>query len=660
MAASALRAFKTLLPSMRRYRTRYIAGFLALIAVDAAQMIVPASMRRAVDLIARGDFHIREVIAVSRTMILVMAGASLGRFLWRYCIHGASRLIEKEMRGKLFARLLRLSADFYRKNKIGELMSRATSDLNAVREAVGMGLVALVDGTVMATAALVIIFTQDPLVAAFAVIPLSCITLMILFFRSALEKRFLRAQETYAAMSGAVQETFAGIRVVKSFVKERWFIKKFADTNEDYRRACMDLIKLYGAFVPLIMFLSGITSLIVLVVGGRRVALGYISPGTMVALFRYFQMLVWPLMGAGFMVHMIQRGAVSLGRVNEIMDTPPAIASPPVPEAPRPGASPLVAVTDLTFSYPEEGRAALRKVSLTVEAGSTVGITGRTGSGKSTLLKTLTRTVDPPPGTVRVKGVPVEKWDLGELRACFGVAPQDSYLFSDSIGRNISYGLDNDNDNDAEENGASREAVETAEDCLRRLGEPVPPNPPVAASRAPPRTTTVRVPRRPLWSASHDAYEAVGDGPEAAAAAALETAALERDIRAFAQGLDTVIGERGLTLSGGQKQRVALARALATEPEILVLDDSLSAVDRETEGRILAGLLKARRGKTTIIVSHRVSTLTGADKVVVLERGEVAEQGTPAELRALGGFFSRMAAIQETRDTGEDDTGRLL
>ncbi|MDR2519085.1 MAG: ABC transporter ATP-binding protein/permease, partial [Spirochaetaceae bacterium] len=389
------------------------------------------------------------------------------------------------------------------------------------------------------------------------------------------------------------QETFAGIRVVKSFGKEWWFIKKFADTNEDYQNANMALVRLYGVFFPFISFLSGLTFLIALLAGGSRVVTGQMSPGAMVALFRYLQMLVWPLMGAGFVAHMIQRGAVSLGRVYEIMDALPSIASPAAPETAFSQDAPAITVTDLTFRYPE-GRTALEGVSLTIAAGSFVGITGRTGAGKSTLIKTFTRTVDPPANTVRVKGVGVEKWDLEKLRACFGVTPQDSYLFSDSIKRNICYGL---------------------EGTLNEEGAP--------ACQG--------------------------------AANALSLAALERDMASFALGWDTVIGERGLTLSGGQKQRVAVARALAVEPEILILDDSLSAVDRETEGQVLKRLLKARKGRTTIIISHRISTLKDADKVVVLDKGRVAEQGAPAELMAQGGYFSRMAAIQDPPGGGTAD-----
>ncbi|MDR3114247.1 MAG: ABC transporter ATP-binding protein/permease [Treponema sp.] len=588
----SLGEFKTLLPYLARYRMSYIWGFACLITVDAAQVIIPQFMRRAIDMIVSGSFTGQEIGVLCAGMVGVMALISLGRFLWRYFIHGSSRRIEREIRETLFKHLLTLSYDFYQNHKIGDLMARATNDLNAVRMSIGLGLVALVDGTIMAASILVIIFIQDGRTAAFAVLPLPFITALMLFFGGALGNRFKKAQETYAAMSDTVQETFAGIRVVKSFVKEGWFIKKFADTNDDYREANMALVKLYGAFFPLIVFLSGLTTVIVLLVGGSRVVEGFMSPGDLLALFRYVQMLIWPLMGAGFTVNMIQRGAVSLKRVNEILETAPSITSPRTPQERPAGQADALIIRDLSFAYPE-GREVLKGVSFTIKQGMWVGILGRTGSGKSTLIKAITRMIDPPAGTVLVKGMDVRDWDLKELRACFGVTPQDSYLFSDSIRNNILYGLEPDT---------------------------------TASSTEP------------------------GEGPLLKHAAAL--AALDRDLESFAQGADTLIGERGLTLSGGQKQRTAIARALIGEPEFLILDDALSAVDAETEKRILTGLLAERAGKTTIIVSHRVSTLGNADYLLVLDQGRITEAGTPLELTARGGFYARMAALQQL-DQGE-------
>jgi ATP-binding cassette subfamily B protein len=632
MQKSKLGEFVTLKPFLLRYRLQYFWGFLCLIVVDALQAYIPQFIRKAVDLITLGHFEWSGVLKLCLAMLGVMALISSGRFLWRYFIHGSSRRIEAELREKLFTHLLSLSYDFYQKNKIGDLMARAINDIGAVRNALGWGVVALVDGTVMAASILVIIFIQDPRSAALSILPLPVITLLIVFFGKAIGRRFQRAQETYSTMSDTVQESFAGIRVVKSFVKERWFTKKFAKTNDDYRDANMDLVKLFGMFFPLVSFLAGFTTLILLLVGGRRVVLGYISPGELVALFSYLQMLIWPLMGAGFMVNMIQRGAVSMARINEVLNTEPGIKSPENPGVPgKEDSLPELELKNLSFSYagigppnPTEVESpsgngsgqVLENISLSVKRGTVLGILGRTGSGKSTLLKTLVRMVEPPEGTVFIRGLDITRWELPELRRLFGVSPQDSYLFSDTIKNNIAYG--------AKTAGAAPGETAAGTDA----------------------------------AADNEIEPSLA---ELTGAAVLS--ALDKDLEGFSMGWETLIGERGLTLSGGQKQRVAIARAVLSAPEILILDDAFSAVDAETEKRILTGLLEARRPfKTTIIVSHRVSTLSCADQVLVLDKGMISEYGTPQELLALGNFFARMARLQqlgEIQGTGSAEASHV-
>jgi ATP-binding cassette subfamily B protein len=612
---ASLGEYKSLFSYIARYRGRYVWGLVCLIVVDVAQLIIPQFLKQAVDLISSGDFQWKAIIILAVLMVSVMAVIAGGRFLWRYFIHGSSRRIETELREKLFSRLMRLSWDFCQKYKIGDLMARSINDLNAVRMAIGMGLVALVDFVVMATSILIIIFVQDARSALWAVIPLPLVTLLILIFGGSVGKKFRRAQETYSAMSDTVQETFAGIRVVKSFVKEWWFIKKFADTNDDYLAANMQLVRLFGIFFPLITFLAEFTVLIMLAVGGIRVVYGLMSPGSLVAMFRYLQMLIWPLMGAGFMVNMVQRGTVSLSRVNEVMNTVPSIRDSEDAEsraaaesagvsAESGGAAAVLEVRNLEFAYNAEAplntngedtqdKRVLKGIDFSLMPGEWLGIMGRTGSGKSTLIKTFTRMIDPPAGTVFVYGRDVRDWLLRDLRGFFAPSPQDSYLFSDSVKNNIGYGLE--------------AADETSVNNL-------------------------------LLHAT-------------------DLASLDKDMAGFKDGWETTVGERGLTLSGGQKQRVAIARALVMNSDFLILDDSLSAVDTETEQRILEGILRERKAagaaKSTIIVSHRVSTLRYADRVLVLDDGKIAEYGTPAELAAAGGFYSRMAALQRLESAEE-------
>ena len=586
----SIKEYKLLLPYLARYRGRYITGIICLVIVDAAQIIIPQFLRAAIDLISGGDFQLKQIVILAAWMTGIMALVSGGRFLWRYFITGSSRRIEAALREDLFDHLQKLSWDFYQKNKIGDLMARSINDLHAVRMSIGMGLVAFFDFIFMATAILIIIFIQDASSALYSIIPLPLVTALILVFGSMVGKKFRTAQEAYSKMSDNAQETFAGIRVIKSFVKEWWFIKKFADSNDDYRRANMELVRLFGFFFPFVSFLSGFTVLIMLAAGGYRVINGLMTPGSLVAMFRYLGMLIWPLMGAGFMVNMIQRGAASLGRINEILKTVPSIRDQGTGFINISACQndvncnlqyPAIEIRDLCFSY-NKGEQVLSGINITVNRGEWLGIMGKTGSGKSTLIKTLMRMADPPAGTVKIFGCDVHELPLDGLRALFAVSPQDSYLFSDSIANNIAYGRSGETDN----------AVEKT----------------------------------------------------------IQFVSLNKDLETFQRGKDTLVGERGLTLSGGQKQRTAVARAVIMDSEFLILDDSLCAVDAETERKILEALLTERKGhtgsRTTIIVSHRVSTLKYADKVLVLDKGKTGEYGSPSQLVLSGGFYSRMAALQ--------------
>jgi ATP-binding cassette subfamily B multidrug efflux pump len=571
-----LEEYRTLFPYLRKYRFRYAAGLACLIVVDGGQIIIPQYLKAAIDLVSTGSFEMGKVVRIAASLVLTATLISIGRFLWRFFIHGSSRRIETELRDRLFGRLMGLSSDFYQANKTGDLMARATNDMGAIRQATGMAFVTLFDGIVMSTAILVVMLAQNPRIALLSIAPLPIITILIVRFGGMVAKRFEKIQEIYSSLSSIAQETIAGIRVVKAFAAEEHFAEDFAQANDRYRDASLSLVRVFGFFFPFISFLSGLTSCILLLAGGAAVLGNAMSAGEIVATLAYLQMLIWPMMGAGFTVNTIQRGAASLKRVNAVLAAETSILSGPVAEPP--GGS--IDIRGLDFSYPGSDHRALRGLTLSLSRGATLGVLGRVGSGKSTFARLLPRLLDPPPGTVLIGGRDVRDYDLGSLRRSFGFVPQDSFLFSDTIEANVRFG-----------------APDAGPERLER----------VAA-----------------------------------------IAAIDHDLASFPNGWSTLIGERGLTLSGGQKQRVAIARALLGDPEFLVLDDALSAVDAETEERVLQALAEERRGRTNVIVSHRVSTLRFADLVLVLDKGVAAQLGSHEELLAdQDGFYAEVARLQE-------------
>jgi ATP-binding cassette subfamily B protein len=476
---------------------------------------------------------------------LVIAAA---RFGWRHFLFGASRRIEKELREDLFTHLLTLSPSFYGQNSTGDIMARATNDMRSIRMATGMALVAFIDGLFMTLAILFILFAQNPRLALITVVPLPLIAIMVISVGRIIGGLFKKVQEGFSLLSEQGRESISGIRVIKTFVKESYFLRRFEEANENYKQRNMAYIKLYGLFMPIVTFLSGLTTLLLLRFGGELVILGSISPGEFVATLNYLQMLIWPMLGVGFTINMLARGAASLGRINQYLSHPPEITSPhdPIEEI----SDRTITVEGLSFTYLGTETEILKDISLEIREGSFVGILGKTGSGKTTLINLFNRLLDPPEGTVKMGGNDVRMYDLHLLRRQFGVVPQDTFLFSATVKENLGYALEDPDD-----------------DSLMRVAE---------------------------------------------------ISTINRDVADFPDQWETEVGERGVTLSGGQKQRIAISRALATVPPILVFDDALSAVDTESEEKILDELLEYRKGRTNIVISHRVSTLMRADKFFVL------------------------------------------
>ena len=572
-----LKEYRTLLPYLKKYRWSYLFGVLSLVVTSGGQLFIPRFLGSAVDIIVQGSFETSAIASLMGTMLAVSVVIALGRLGWRFFIHGASRRIEMHLRDRLFSHLLKLSRTFYDRSKTGDLMARATNDMNAIRTAVGMALVAFIDGVFMTLAILIILFSQNARLAALIIIPLPLITVAMILVGSYIGRLFKRVQEGFSDLSDQAQEVLSGIRVVKAFVKEAYFLNRFQDANDTYKRRNLRLVRIWGLFFPVVSFLSGLTILLLILFGGQEVILGQLSHGDFVATLSYLEMLIWPMLGAGFVVNMLQRGGASLSRINAILDEEPDIVSPPNPVQRVPKGS--IKVEELSYTYPDAEVPALEHVSFQLDQGETLGILGRTGSGKSTLLNLLPRLIDPPRGAIEIEGHDVHEYDLDALRGAFGVVPQSTFLFSATISENISFAL-----------------------------------------------------------SDHDerVIDEVGD-----------ISMIARDVSEFPGGWQTTVGERGLTLSGGQKQRVAIARALAKDPEILIFDDALSAVDTETEEKILSKLLEFRLGRTNLIVSHRVSTLQHADRILVLDGGKAVQLGTHEELLEEKGLYRDIYHLQQ-------------
>lgn len=572
-----MKELKTLLPYLKEYAWAYVLGIGCLAITSGSQILIPQFLRIAVDRITSGQFELAGIGYLMLGLIGVSLAIAAGRFGWRYFIHGSSRRIESELRQRLFDKFLELQPSYYNRSQIGDLMARSTNDMNAIRMATGMALVALFDGLFMTIAILSILFTQQPRIAAIAIVPLPFITVMTLFLGRFIRGMFKSVQEGFSKLSQQTQEIFSGVRVVKSFVKEAFFLSRFRDANEEYQRRNMRLVRIWGLFFPVVTFLAGVMTLILLRFGGEAVIMGDLSAGEFVATLSYLEMLIWPMLGAGFTVNMLQRGAASLGRVNEVLNEQPEITNPDDPVTTMPSTS--ISIRGLTFAYEDSEGPSLQDIDLEVPEGSILGILGRTGSGKSTLLRLLPRLQNPPRGSILIGGVDVLDYDLATLRSAFGAVPQDTFLFSATLRENVAFAV----------NDPSEEHIQHVADV----------------------------------------------------------STISRDMRIFPNGWETQVGERGITLSGGQKQRVAISRALAKDPRILVFDDALSAVDTETEELILSKLLTEREGRTSIIVSHRVSTLATADRIAVLDGGRLAQYGTHEELLAQAGFYREIASLQQ-------------
>ena len=583
---------------INRYYLKYspllLFGILALVLVDYFQLLIPELYRMVINGANTGvveldgvvrEFNMEFVLdEICVPMIVVIVAMVVGRFLWRVCFFGASIRLETDLRARMFDHSKNLSQEFYQRNKVGDLMSLFTNDLETVQYCFGEGTLMLFDVLLLGSLALVKMISMSPLLTLLSMVPMAFLFAVSLIVGKYMRKKWAIRQAAFSHISDFTQENFSGIAVVKAFAKEAreiWAFKKLNKENEDanivYTRAST-LLRVFSIF-----FVESVLC-IILGFGGYLVYEGIFNAGELIEFITYFSTIIWPIMAISQLIEMNSRGAASLDRISVLLDQKPTVTDSD--SARDVGTlSGNIELSSLTFSYPGVERPALKNVSFDIKAGESVGIIGKTGSGKTTIVDLMLHIYNLPRGMMFFDGVDVNDITIESLRRNIAYVPQDDFLFSDTIENNIAFAMD----------------THTSEQVVRSA-------------------TLANV---------HD------------------------NISEFSEGYSTVLGERGITVSGGQKQRISIARALLKDASILILDDSVSAVDTDTERVILGNLRREREGKTTILIAHRISTVSGMDKIIFIDEGEVIDVGSHEELLLRCGEYRRTVELQRLEDSGK-------
>jgi ATP-binding cassette subfamily B protein len=559
---------RPLLPYFKKYRLGYLIGTLCVFLNNGFWILFPIVIKYAVDDLNQGVTR-QKLLRHAWTLVGLVFVRGIFQFLTRWVVIGISRDIEFDLRNDLFHHLEGLSHSYYQRNRTGDIMARATNDLNAVRMLLGPAIMYSANTIVFTAGALAFMLKLSPKLTLFAFLPLPAVSIVIQYFGRRIHERFEKIQEMFSDISARAQENFSGARVIRAYVQEQAEIENFEIANREYIGRSLKLVRLMGMLWPTLETMLGFAVVMVLWLGGRQVLFHRMTVGEFVAFNTYMVQLTFPVIALGWVINIFQRGTASMGRINEILTEQPEIDDAGA-MANLPPVRGDIEFRNLNFSY--NGTQVLHDINLRVPAGSSLAIVGPTGSGKTTLVSLIPRVYDSEPGTVLLDGRPLRQYRLRELRASIGFVPQETFLFSESIRENIAFGVE-----------------EATDDEVRR---------------------------------------------------AAEAANIAVDIEGFPEQYGTMVGERGLTLSGGQKQRTAIARAILRNPRVLVLDDALSSVDTQTEDKILNHLRQVMQGRTTIFISHRVSTVRNADRIAVLHGGRIVEYGTHEELIALGGYYT--------------------
>ncbi len=583
-----MKRIRAFIPYLRAYRWEITIGIIALLATDLIGLVIPWLLKNFIDLLPQKPSG-SELAWYAGLLFLAAIGQGVSRFGWRKYLFGPSRKIEVDILNKLFRHLQSLDKTFFQNQKVGDLMSRATNDLRAVKDFLGLGLLVVLDAVVVVVAAVGLMIYINPQLTFYALLPLPLLSILFFGFIKTIGVRHTAIQEHLAKITSMVQENLAGIRVLHAFVQEEHEMKRFDDLNREHIAKNMGLAKLFGMFTPSLVLIIGIAALITLWVGGKEVIAhqmaiqsgqvveNVFSLGSFVAFNGYLLMLSWPMMAIGYVTNLTQKGLAAMARIQEIFDSRSSLT------APTSGTSVGtlkggIEFRDLTFSYPGEPDPVLGHINLKIEPGSTVALIGMIGSGKSSFAQLIPRIFDAEGASIFIDGQPIREIPLDRLRTHISFVDQEPFLFSTSIRNNISVGR----------SGVMDEEIDAIVRCVH----------------------------------------------------------LTPDLERWPQGLDTMVGERGVSLSGGQKQRIALARALIRNPKILILDDAFSSLDIETEAIIVNNIKKITGSLTTILITHRLTITRRVDQILVRERGQIVERGNHETLIKNEGLYQRMYTNQ--------------